>query len=84
MARPRKRSRRQEKFPVESLPVIIGQALADNDDFILTYETDPETGSRKIHAFTGKYISSCMLRKLRGLAESQKDEGSRKISGNWY
>ncbi|MFA4876618.1 MAG: hypothetical protein WC586_04330 [Methanoregula sp.] len=82
MAKARKVKKPKKIFPAESLPKLVEDALARNEDFILTVETDPDTGSQRIHAMTGKYISACMLRKLLGLAESQQDEGNRILSGD--
>lgn len=61
------------------LPALIESAIADNDDLILTVEGDPDSGTRTMHLMTGKFVTPCMLRKLIGQAESQKDEGSRHI-----
>jgi hypothetical protein len=82
MARSRTGSRRQKSF-VDSLPEMISHTLAQRNDFILTFETDPDTGSCRVHAFSGKFITSCMLRKLEGLAESERDEGSLQVSCDW-
>jgi hypothetical protein len=47
--------------PVISLiPELLAKALARHDDVILTCETDPETGAKKIPILSGKFISSCM------------------------
>nr|WP_320160872.1 hypothetical protein [uncultured Methanoregula sp.] len=83
MARAVKQSGRQKKIFIESLPELIDCALADDQDLILTVEINPDSGSRRIHAFSGKFISPCMLRKLIGLAEAERDEGSRVISCEW-
>jgi hypothetical protein len=58
---------------------MIEYTLAEGNDFILTVENDPETGSCRIHAFSGKFVSPCMLRKLEGLVEAGRDEGYRQI-----
>ena len=55
---------------------MLARALEEKEDFILTCETDPETGAQHLYAMTGRFVSDCMLRKLVGQAESQKDEGS--------
>jgi len=82
MARSRTRRERKKSF-VESLPELIKYTLAEGNDFILTVENDPETGSCRIHAFSGKFVSPCMLRKLEGLLESGRDEGYRQITCDW-
>jgi len=83
MAHPGIRSGKRKTAFVASLPELIESALSGNDDFILTVETDPGTGSRRAVALTGKFISPCMMRKLLGLAESERDEGSRIVTCDW-
>jgi hypothetical protein len=83
MPGPRKRSGRPAGVLPDTLQEMMSQAMAQKEDFILAVEHDPETGLCRAHAFTGKYVSDCMLRKLTGLAESQRDEGSRMITGEW-
>lgn len=65
------------------LPELMEKALARRDDFIVTCETDPDTGRKQIHIFSGKFVTPCMLRKLMGKAESQRDEGAVRISKRW-
>jgi hypothetical protein len=83
MAMPEKPGRRQKKPLIETLPELLVNAVATDHDFVLTFETDPDTGVRKIHVMTGKFVTPCMLRKLTGLAASQRDEGSTMISRKW-
>jgi hypothetical protein len=71
------RHRAKKKRPVEEvLPGMLTHALEEKEDFILTFETDPDTGTEHLYAMTGRFVSDCMLRKLIGQAESQRDEGS--------
>lgn len=67
---------RQQKALLDTATELLAAALADGRDFIITTETDEETGKKRIHVMTGQFVSACMLRKLIGRAESQKDEGS--------
>jgi len=87
MARNRKTSaqktRKKEAPLIETLPGLLVSALALDRDFILCYETDEDTGKRTIHVMTGEFVTPCMLRKLIGQAESQKDEGSTLTSRAW-
>jgi hypothetical protein len=78
-----KRKRTRNKPLIDTLPELLVSAIADSRDFILTFETDEETGVRKIHVMTGKFITPCMLRKLIGQVESQRDEGSAMVSRRW-
>ena len=77
----RKKTRGSKKRPlIDLLPELVVSALAQDNDFIMTFETDPDTGVRTLHAMSGKFISPCMLRKVIGQVESQRDEGSTMIS----
>jgi len=80
---PGKKSKKKEPPLIDTLPGLLVSALANGRDFILCFETDEETGKRNIHLMTGQFVSSCMLRKLIGVAESQKDEGATLMSRPW-
>ena len=83
MAPPKKRRAATRKPLIDMLPDLLVSALAGSRDFILCFETDEVTGRRTVHAMTGTVVSPCMLRKLTGQAESQKDEGAMLISRKW-
>ncbi len=55
---------------------MLARALEKKEDFILTCETDPDTGTQHLYVMTGRFVSDCMLKKLIGQAESQREEGS--------
>ncbi len=79
-----KKSREKKKPLIDLLPDLLVSALANGNDFILCYETDPETGERTIHVMTGEFVTSrCMLSKLIGKATAQKDEGGTITSRAW-
>jgi hypothetical protein len=77
------RKKRRIKPVIDLLPELLVKALARHDDFIVTCETDPDTSAKKIHILSGKFVTPCMLRKLMGQAESQRDEGSMIVSRKW-
>jgi hypothetical protein len=77
------RKKRTVKPVIDLLPELLVHALARHDDFIVTYEMDPDTAEKKIHILSGRFITPCMLRKLMGQAESQRDEGSSLVSRKW-
>ncbi|PKG32288.1 hypothetical protein [Methanoregula sp.] len=58
------------------LQEMLAHTLDKREDLILTFETDPDSGAERVYAMTGQFVSECMLRKLIGQAESQRDEGS--------
>lgn len=77
---------RREKYRqalAGQLPALLETAVAENRDFILTTETDPDTGKKMLYVLSGNFVTPCMLRKLIGQAESQRDEGSTIISRKW-
>jgi hypothetical protein len=77
------RKKRIKKPVIDLLPELLVKALARHDDFIVTCETDPDTSAKKIHIISGKFVTPCMLRKLMGQAESQREEGSSVVSRKW-
>jgi len=77
------RKKRPVKPVIDLLPGLLVRALARHDDFIVTCETDPDTEKKKIHILSGKFVTSCMLRKLLGQAEAQLDEGAFVVSRKW-
>ncbi len=77
------RKRRPVKPVIDILPELLVRALARHDDFIVTCETDPDTGKKMIHLISGKFVTPCMLRKLMGQAEAQRDEGASVVSRKW-
>jgi hypothetical protein len=83
MALPKKHGGKQKKPIADILPEMLSSAIARQDDFILTFETNPDTGRKHIHVMTGQFVSACMLRKLTGQAESQRDEGSVIVTRAW-
>lgn len=83
MAPPKKRGGRRKRPLIDTLPELLVTSLAGNRDFILAFETDEETGKRTVHVLTGQFFSPCMLRKVIGQAESQKDCGGSVLSRRW-
>jgi hypothetical protein len=77
------RKKRTVKPVIDLLPELLLKALDRHDDFIVTCETDPCTAKKTIHIISGKFVTPCMLRKLLGQAESQRDEGSLVVSRKW-
>lgn len=80
MAPQEERKGKKRETLTDMLTELLAMALAGDKDFILCHETDEETNKRTIHVMTGRFVSPCMLRKLIGQAESQKDEGATLLS----
>jgi hypothetical protein len=69
---------------IESLQKILSLALINQDDFIITYETNTDDEDRNdIHVLTGKLISPCMLGTLKNRVELQESEGSKRLTMKW-
>ena len=82
---PKKQHRRKtgNQF-IETLQKILSSAVMNQDDFIITYETNPDDEDRKdIHVLTGKLISPCMLGTLKNRVDLQENEGSKRLTMEW-
>lgn len=79
-----KKARKKGKISLnELLPEMLASALADEDDFIVTYEMYPDDDSKYIHMLRGKLITPCMLGTLKNRVELQQDEGSVLVTMPW-
>jgi hypothetical protein len=77
------RGKKERKSIIELLPDMLASALTNQDDFIITYETNPDTGKRVFHVLQGKLITPCMLGTLKNRVELQKEEGCTIMTGHW-
>jgi hypothetical protein len=77
------RGKKKRKSILELLSAMLASALTNQDDFILTYETYPDTGKRVFHVLQGKLITPCMLGTLKNRVELQQDEGSTIMTRHW-
>ena len=65
----------------DTLTQVLSSALSQQDDLIITYETNPDDEDRKdIHVLTGKLISPCMLGTLKNRVDLQESEGSKLLT----
>ena len=64
----------------EAVTDLVFSALANHEDFVITYETDPATDKKDIHMMTGKFITPSQLETIKKKCERQKEEGSRHIT----
>lgn len=79
-----KKGRKRGKISInELLPDMLASALANEDDFIVTYEMHPDDGKQDIHVLRGKLITPCMLGTLKNRVELQQDEGSTLVTMEW-
>jgi hypothetical protein len=68
------------KIPFHEL---LQDALANDDDFIVTYEVHPDEGTQDIHILRGKLITPCMLGTLKNRINFQQGEGSIIVTRVW-
>jgi hypothetical protein len=74
---------RGKKSLIDTLPEMVVSALANHEDFIVTYETDPKTKERSLYVMTGNLITPEMLNMLREQIAQKKEEGCTIISRDW-
>ena len=74
---------RTKKSLVDTLPEMLLAALANHEDFVVTYETDPETKKRSLYIMSGSLISPEMLASLKQEIEHRKEEGSTIVTRDW-
>jgi len=73
----RKTRRKNAEKPFhEAVTDLLFSAMANNEDFVLTYEINPSTGKKEIHVMSGKLISPDQLGTLKAHVAQQLDEGS--------
>jgi hypothetical protein len=79
-----KKARKTGNIPFhELLRDVLASALANEDDFIVTYETHPDEGKQDIHILRGKLITPCMLGTLKNRVNLQQDEGGIIVTMQW-
>ena len=77
------RGKKERKSIFELLTDMLASALTNQDDFIITYETNPDTGKRVFHVLRGKLITPCMLGTLKNRVELQQEEGCTIMTRHW-
>jgi hypothetical protein len=74
---------RTKKSLIDTLPELVISALANHEDFVVTYETDPETKKKSLYVMTGDLITPDMLVTLKQQIERKKEEGNSIIARDW-
>ncbi|MGD0533861.1 hypothetical protein [Methanoregula sp.] len=74
---------RTKKSLTDTLPEMVVSALANHEDFIVTYETDPETKKKSLYVMTGDLITPDMLATLKEQIAQRKEEGCTIITRDW-
>jgi len=62
---------------------MVVSALANHEDFIVTYETDPKTKEKSLYVMTGDLITPEMLATIKEQIAQRKEEGCTIISRDW-
>ena len=60
----------------EAVTDLLFSAMANHEDFILTYELNPSTNKKEIHVMSGELIAPGMLENFKNQVAQQPDEGS--------
>jgi len=74
---------RKKTTLVDKLPEMVFSALANHEDFIVTYETDPKTNKTALYVMTGSLITPELLAALKKQIEHRKEEGSTVVTRDW-
>ena len=72
-----------KKTLTDKLPEMLLAALANHEDFIVTYETDEETKKRSLYIMTGSLITPEMLATLKQEIQRKKEEGNTIVTRDW-
>ncbi|MDD1702081.1 MAG: hypothetical protein LUQ31_03775 [Methanoregula sp.] len=68
---------------VDTLPEMLVTALANHEDFVIAYETDPKNGEKSLYVMTGNLVTPEMLAALKEQIEHKKEEGNTIITRKW-
>ncbi|MFA4877201.1 MAG: hypothetical protein WC586_07275 [Methanoregula sp.] len=74
----RKGRRKKEEKPFhEAVTDLLFSAMANHEDFIVTYEQNPATGKKEIHVMSGKLITQEALASMKAEVARQLEDGGR-------
>jgi hypothetical protein len=72
----RKGRRKQSEKPFhEAVTDLLFSAMANHEDFVLTYENTPASGKKEVHVMTGKLITTDALTSMKREVALQLEEG---------
>jgi len=73
----RKTRRKNDEKPFhEAVTDLLFSAMANHEDFVVTYEINPTTSKKEIHVMSGKLITPDQLGVLKAHVSQQFEEGS--------
>ena len=73
----------KKKTLIDTLPEMVFSALANHEDFVVTYETDKKTNKTSLYVMTGTLITPKMLATLKKEIEKRKEEGGTVVTRDW-
>jgi hypothetical protein len=79
----KKHRMRTKNTLIDTLPEMLLAALANHEDFIVTYETDADTKKRSLYVMSGKLITPEMLATLKQEIQHKKEEGNTIVTRDW-
>ena len=82
MAKSKKTKTKIGSIFVETVNMMMTEAIRDRQDFIITFEPRDET-KLDVHVMTGKLINSCMLNTLKHRVSLYSDEGAKGMTRAW-
>ena len=68
---------------VDTLPEMVYSALANHEDFVVTYETDKKTHKTSLYVMTGSLVTPEILAALKKEIGHKKEEGSTVVTRDW-
>jgi len=60
----------------EAVTDMLFSAMANHEDFVLTYEINPTTSKKEIHVMSGELTTPAMLETFKAQIAKQLDDGS--------
>ncbi|WP_321505779.1 hypothetical protein [uncultured Methanoregula sp.] len=74
----RKGRRKDNEKPFhEAVTDLLFSAMANHEDFIVTYEQNPTTGKKEIHIMSGRLIAPEALASMKAEVARQLEDGGR-------
>ena len=70
------RRKKSEKPFHEAVTDLLFSSMANHEDFVLTYEMNPDTAKKEIHVMAGRLISPSMLGTMKDEVAMQLEDGS--------
>jgi hypothetical protein len=84
MAKSEKNKTKTVSLFVDTVNIMMTEAIHERQDFIITFEPrDEDETKHDVHVMTGKLINPCMLNTLKHRVSLYSDEGAKVITRVW-